>query len=175
MQSAQREVNRAESANKGQWLKVARQWHLYLGTFFAPSILFFALSGALQLFGLHEGRPGESYQPPAWVAKMGSLHKNQTIADRRGPGPNAGAKPAGEIGRPVQTAAPRRFERRPVSKLTWALKWFFLATAVGLISTTFLGIYMSFKYNRSRALVWGMLLGGTAIPVVLIVLMTLTK
>ena len=35
------------------WLKQARQWHLYLGTFFAPSILFFALTGALQLFGLH--------------------------------------------------------------------------------------------------------------------------
>ena len=47
-------------------LKMAREWHLYLGTLFAPSIIFFALSGSLQLFGLHEGHPGEAYQPPAW-------------------------------------------------------------------------------------------------------------
>ena len=36
--------------------------------------------------------------------------------------------------------------------------------AVGLAFSTLLGIYMAFKYNRSRALVWGLLLLGTAIP-----------
>jgi multisubunit Na+/H+ antiporter MnhC subunit len=51
-----------------------------------------------------------------------------------------------------------------------ALKWFFLATSLGLVFTTALGIYMAFKYNRSRVLVWGLLLGGTAIPLALIVM-----
>jgi len=36
-------------------LKV-RLVHFYLGVFFAPLILFFALSGVLQVFKLHEVR-----------------------------------------------------------------------------------------------------------------------
>jgi ABC-type dipeptide/oligopeptide/nickel transport system permease component len=43
--------------------------------------------------------------------------------------------------------------------------------AVGLIFSNLLGIYMAFKYSRSRALVWGLLLLGTAIPGVLLVMM----
>ncbi len=152
--------NKAPSqSSRAVWLKQARQLHLYLGTFFAPSILFFALTGALQLFGLHEGRPGEAYQPPAWVAKLGSLHKNQTLAERRG-----ARRPAEVRGR--EAAEPRR-----QNKFTFALKWFFLTTAIGLVFTTVLGIYMAFKFNRSRALIWGLLSGGTGIPVALIILM----
>jgi hypothetical protein len=37
------------------------------------------------------------------------------------------------------------------------LKWFFLAMSMGLVFTTLLGIYIAFKYNRSRTLVWGLL------------------
>jgi hypothetical protein len=153
-------------------LKQVRQLHLYLGTFFAPSIIFFALTGALQLFGLHEGHPGEPYQPPAWVEKLGSIHKNQTLTERRGP-------PPGRVGlgqrRPPEMNEGRRppqsGDRGPrESGFTLALKWFFLATSLGLVFTTALGIYMAFKYNRSRVLVWGLLLGGTAIPLALIVM-----
>lgn len=57
---------------------------------FAHSIIFFALSAALQLFGLHEGHPGEAYQPPKWIEKVGEIHKDQTLADRHGPPPGAG-------------------------------------------------------------------------------------
>ena len=156
-------------------LKQARQLHLHLGVFFAPSIIFFALTGALQLFGLHEGHPGEAYQPPAWVQKLGSIHKNQTGSERRGPPPGF----AGEQRRPPESDEARRpsqaeggrNEKHAPSKLTLALKWFFLATAVGLVFSTLLGIYMGFKYNRSRVLVWGLLLLGTAIPVALIAMM----
>ncbi len=147
-------------------LKQARQLHLYLGTFFAPSILFFALTGALQLFGLHEGHPGEAYQPPAWVVKLASIHKKQTLAERRGPPPSRT-----EAARPPQRQEPPRNQDRRENKFTLALKWFFLATSVGLVFTTLLGIYMAFKFNRSRALIWSLLLGGTAIPAALITLM----
>jgi hypothetical protein len=67
-------------------LKQVRQLHLYLGVFFAPSIIFFALTGSLQLVGLHEGHPGEAYQPPAWVQKLGLFTKTRLWpkdADRR--------------------------------------------------------------------------------------------
>ena len=154
-------------------LKQVRQLHLYLGVFFAPSIIFFALTGSLQLFGLHEGHPGEAYQPPAWVQKLGSIHKNQIVAERRGPPPSfAGEQKrpqeSDEARRSPQAAGGRRNEERGPNKLTLVLKLFFLATAVGLVFSTLLGIYMAFKYNRSRAIVWGLLLLGTAIPVALI-------
>jgi hypothetical protein len=157
-------------------LKQIRQLHLYLGVFFAPSIIFFALTGTLQLFGLHEGHPGEAYQPPAWVQKLGSIHKNQTVSERRGPPPGF----AGDLKRPPesdearrspQPEGGRRNEERGTNNLTLALKLFFLSTAVGLVFSTLLGIYMAFKYNPSRALVWGLLSLGTAIPVALIAMM----
>jgi hypothetical protein len=154
----------AQSSKKATWLKQARQLHLYLGTFFAPSIIFFALTGALQLFGLHQGRPGEAYQPPEWVQKLGSLHKNQNLAVKNAAAPGAA--------KPQQLAeGGRRAEKRRNSPFTIALKWFFLATAFGLVFTTVLGIYMAFKFNRSRTLIWSLLVTGTAIPGALIALL----
>jgi hypothetical protein len=50
-------------------LKLARQLHLYLGTLFAPSIIFFAFTGSLQLFGLHEGQPWRSVSTAGMGAK----------------------------------------------------------------------------------------------------------
>ena len=158
------ETKSPAQSSRALWLKQVRQLHLYLGTLFAPSILFFALTGALQLFGLHEGHPGETYQPPEWIAKLGSLHKNQTLEERHGP-------PPGQAGKPPQGEDRRRNEGRRESKFTFALKWFFLATSIGLVFTTLLGIYMAFKFNRSRALIWSLLSAGAAIPAALIILM----
>ncbi len=168
----------SKSATRLKW---ARQWHLYLGTLFAPSIIFFAFTGSLQLFSLHESHPGDTYQAPAWVQKMASIHKDQVIAKKHGPPAGSAGQPnrppqADEARRPAQPRPPqsedgRRNEERGLNKLTFALKWFFLAMAVGLISSTLLGIYMAFKFNRNRSLVWGMLFLGTAIPLALIVMM----
>jgi hypothetical protein len=163
-------------SNRAPFIKLARELHLYLGTLFAPAILFFAFTGSLQLFSLHEGHPGDTYQAPAWIQKLASIHKKQTVAERHGPPPNfagnAQRKPDAEQPRPPQQGenGPRR-EERGESKYTLALKWFFLASSLGLIFSTFLGIYMAFKFNRSRTLVWGLLFLGTAIPVALIALM----
>ena len=60
------------------WLKAVRLTHLYLGAFFAPSILFFALTGAFQTFSLHETTRGSSYKPPAWIVTLAHIHKKQT-------------------------------------------------------------------------------------------------
>src|SRR5579862_7174126 len=59
-------------------LKFLRKVHLYLGVFTAPALLFFAFTGALQTFSLHETAQGSSYKPPAWIAELGQLHKKQT-------------------------------------------------------------------------------------------------
>lgn len=156
-------------SSRAYWLKQARQWHLYLGTFFAPSILFFALTGALQLFSLHEGHPGEAYQPPALLVKLGSLHKKQTWAEKRG-GPPPGFV-AGPMKRPQGEPKRGGNEGGRESMPTVILKWFFLGASVGLVVSTLLGIYMAFKFNRSRLLIWGLLVGGTAIPAALVMLM----
>ena len=46
---------------KARTQKRLRDLHNWLGVFFAPGILFFALSGVLQTFGLHESGPGRDY------------------------------------------------------------------------------------------------------------------
>ena len=166
----------ASPSRKAAWLKQVRQLHLYLGTLFAPAIIFFAFSGALQLFGLHEGRPGGSYHPPAWIQRLASIHKDQALSEHHGPPPafaeaHHEADEAAEAPRPpAAQPGPHREERQP-SVFTYLLKWFFALTSLGLIATTLLGIYMSFKYNRSRATVWSLLAAGTAIPIALILLM----
>ncbi len=167
--SSDKETKLPAPSSRAAWFKQVRQLHLYLGTFFAPSIIFFALTGALQLFGLHEGHPGEAYQPPSLVAKLGSIHKNQTLAERRGPPPDRadGQRKPPEFNEVRRL--PQSENRHPrESGFTLALKWFFLATSIGLVFTTVLGVYMAFKYNRSRILVWALLLGGAAIPGALI-------
>ncbi len=141
------------------FVRRARELHLYLGTFFAPAILFFAFSGAMQTFGLHEHRPGDTYQPPEWMRVLAQLHKKQTAV----------LPPA----RPEQAnhkEAPKREEVRsaPVKKqgsvATVALKWFVLAMSIGLMLTTGLGVYMAFKFNPGRRLIWVLLALGTALP-----------
>lgn len=175
-------ISRDQAETKGPsssavWLRRIRQWHLYLGTLFAPSIIFFAFTGSLQLFGLHESHRGAAYQAPTWIQKLASIHKDQEISEKHGPPPSftgeqrrlPDANDAGRQPQPPEGGPPN--EERGANKFTLALKCFFLTTAVGLIFSTLLGIYMALKFNRSRALVWGLLSLGAAIPVGLIILM----
>ena len=55
-----------------------RTWHTYLGILIAPSVLFFALTGALQIFSLHEAHG--TYHPLPIVEKFSSVHKDQVFA-----------------------------------------------------------------------------------------------
>jgi hypothetical protein len=45
-------------------LKSIRIMHRYPGLFFPPTILFFAITGGLQMFELHETARGSTYVPP---------------------------------------------------------------------------------------------------------------
>ena len=86
------------------WLTRARQVHLYLGAFFGPSIIFFAFSGAFQLFGLHDSHSGSTYKPPVWIQKMDSVHQLQVLrlkvrGGQGGPGGQGGlGGPGGQNG-----------------------------------------------------------------------------
>ena len=55
-----------------QSLKSVRAIHRYLGMFFTLMILFFAITGGLQMFGLHETTRGSSYLPPNILVHLSS-------------------------------------------------------------------------------------------------------
>lgn len=64
-------------------LAAIRRFHSYLAVFIAPSILFFAFTGSLQLFGLHEAHP--PYAPAPVIESLGRLHRDQVFKGRPKP------------------------------------------------------------------------------------------
>jgi hypothetical protein len=173
-------------------LKTLRNVHLYFGTFISPALLFFAFTGALQTFGLHEAsHDGGSYKPPAWAVKLGQLHKKQTLempnrrpqagpaadkpkADRpAGADGDAGSKGHGhrDSDQAAQTspAAPAPAAPAPPQKHHGPMKWFFLLVSIGLFTSTVTGIYMSYKYVRnSKIVVTALLVAGVIVPLLLL-------
>jgi len=144
-------------------VKNIRLLHLYLGTFFAPAILFFTVTGALQTFSYHETSRGSDYQPPAWLASAGQIHKKQGLSE---PSPSPVAAQPATAPDPT-TPTPKA---KPKLRVSWPLKWFVLFMSVGLVGTTLLGIYMAFKYRRGIRLIFGLLAAGTVLPIALLYL-----
>jgi hypothetical protein len=139
-----------------------RQWHSYIGLFIAPSVLFFALTGAAQLLNLHEAHG--NYQPPAILEKLSSVHKDQVFA----PGhhheplpPDAeDQKPRGD-----GVTGPRGKRRRQTELSTLLLKAFFLVVALCLVLSTALGFWMGLTQTRQKRLAWMLVVARTLIPV----------
>ncbi|HEV2700892.1 MAG TPA: hypothetical protein VGV09_04625 [Steroidobacteraceae bacterium] len=127
-----------------------RRWHSYIGLLIAPSVLFFALTGAVQIFNLHEAHG--SYTPPPLLEKLSSVHQDQVFAF------------GGH-----HTADPHADEERP-SRSTQILKWFFLAVALALTVSTLIGIWMGLTQIRARRLAWLLLVAGTVVPVGILLL-----
>jgi hypothetical protein len=169
-------------------LKYTRLIHLYLGVFTAPALLFFAFTGALQTFSLHETTRGSSYKPPAWAVTLGQIHKKQTtlVPVRRLPPPDRPTdrpdkpndKPTTDksqstppAAQPAANAPPKSPEapaQTPHNALP--LKIFFLLVAIGLFVSTLTGLYMSYKYIRNRTLITAILIAGIVIPILLTIL-----
>lgn len=150
-------------------LKATRLVHLYLGVFVAPMLLFFAITGFLQTFSLHETLKGRAYKPPAILVKLGQFHKKQTlVVPMRKLAPPAEAPKAGG-GHGTDTAKAPAPPAAPVKKQNlWPMKIFFGLVAIGLFISTLTGIYMSYKYVRNRVAVTGLLVAGVVVPVVLL-------
>jgi len=160
------------------YLKYLRLIHLYTGVFIAPALLFFAFTGALQTFSLHETTHGSSYKPPAWAVMLGQIHKKQTpiVPVRKAPPPDKQAdkdtpeKAQSSTSQPAPAEAPKPTgEAAPKSHNPLPLKCFFLLVSIGLFVSTLSGLYMSYKYIRNRRLITVILLGGIVFPVLLTV------
>ena len=144
-------------SHPGLQLAAIRRLHLFIGMFIAPSVLFFALTGSMQLFSLHEAHG--SYEPPSLIAALGKVHKDQVFAVET-------KEPAGLAKQPASGRRDHDEERPKATTL--ALKAFFLTVAAGLVVSTCLGLWMALVGGRDRAVSWLLLLAGAAIPVALL-------
>lgn len=159
-------------------LKFSRKIHLYLGLFTAPALLFFAFTGAVQTFNLHEATQGSSYAPPKWLVALGQLHKKQTIiVPIRKPKPplafGGGAQSADADSRPGFSTRYAIQKGRSVDGPMLSanrhvpMKVFFLLVAVALGLSTLSGVYMAWRYSGAP-LVIALLLAGVVVPSVLL-------
>jgi hypothetical protein len=135
-------------------LSLARLAHLYLSAFVAPSLVFFAVTGALQTFRLPD-RPDAA---PLMV-KLARVHKDDVFAAKppRKPAP-AGAAKRPEAPKPAPNPA------------TEALKWFFTVVSIGIATTTLLGFWMGVRHVKRKGAVWALTAAGAIAPVLLILL-----
>lgn len=148
---------------KAQTLRSLRQFHHYVGVFFAPIIVLFALSGAFQTFRWQQ-ESGYGGPPPRWIVWMASVHIDQARPKPEPPKEVAAAKPAGEQAQPAQKAPKKK--RLP----TLALKAFVAFAAVGLILSSVLGIIIALNNRATRRISLLMLGAGTLLPILLIAL-----
>ena len=171
-------------------LKFLRQVHLYIGVFTTPALLFFAITGALQSFSLHEQTRGSSYKPPALLAQLAQLHKKQTtVLPVRRPqtsGPDKGqgkgpdkATDKGTVtdrgqgstqpgaGLPSKTPDSAGQQVAP-QKSHLPMKIFFLLVSISLVMSTLTGLYLSYKYSRGWILMTSLLIAGLVLPILLL-------
>ena len=147
-------------------LQILRVTHLYVGVFIAPALLFFAFTGAIQSFGLHEtNRDHPNYKPAHWIEVLAHIHKKQNVVvPVRKPLPQAPDAPASHPVPPAP-AAPTPPPRNPNPV---PLRVFFVVVCVGLFTSTVTGVYMAYKYNRNRRLVTLTLAAGIILPLLLL-------
>lgn len=124
-----------------------------------PSVLFFAFTGLLQIYGLHEAHGG--YMPPALIAKLSAVHQDQHFVAGHGhdSGPHANAPPHHDHDDGLGTART-------------LLKAFFAAVAVSLFLSTLAGMWMALRQTAKRAVHLALLAIGTLVPVILAMLAT---
>jgi hypothetical protein len=145
-------------------LRFSRQLHLYLGVFIAPAILFFAVTGALQTLSLHETTKGSNYKPANWIVVLAQLHKKQTVHVplqklQSTPQPVSTGKP--------QKSAPAQDKPAQTDAHSLPMKVFFLVVSAGLVTSTFSGLYMSYKYSRNKVVMTVLFVAGIVVPIAL--------
>ncbi|THD57309.1 hypothetical protein [Phenylobacterium sp.] len=147
-----------------------RRLHGWLGSLFAPGLIFFAASGLVQVFDLHKPQPARDYQPPAAVRVMAALHKDQTLhvheKDAAKPakeGDGAEHKAKSKANANANANAKAAPERAGLGSIL--LKAYATATSVVLALTTMIGLYLAFRSPRDRAWNLALLTLGLLAPI----------
>ena len=143
---------------KAQTQRSLRNIHNWFGVFFAPGILFFSFTGLLQTLGLHEAREGAS--PPAWIATIANLHKDQVVSHgpRHAPPKLAAAQPR-----------PRREDHDHDAPFA-PLKLYVVLLSVALFASTLVGVTIALTNRAARRRTWLLLAAGTAVPIALMLI-----
>ena len=126
-----------------------RVWHTYLGMLIAPSVAFFALTGALQMLNLHESH--RRYHAPALLVASAAVHKDQALPDR----PERDRSDED----PPRYTAPQA-----------ALKWFWIGVALALVISTVMGVVLALQNRLRRRVNLVLLIVGTLAPLALALL-----
>jgi hypothetical protein len=150
-------------------LLLIRRLHTYLGLFIAPSVLFFAFSGACQVFSLHEAHG--DYHPPALIETLGNLHKDQVLSKPEhhpAHAPSAGTAHDADAHAGAPDHDHDHADKAKASTLV--LKWFFAGVAACLAFSTLFGLWMGLRFTRTPRLSWGLLVAGVVVPVLIVLL-----
>jgi hypothetical protein len=123
-----------------------RTWHGWLGMLIAPSVVFFALTGALQMLNLHESHAG--YHAPTLLEDAAAIHKDQALPDR----------PARD-----RSHAPAPHYDGPQA----ALKAYWIAVAAALVISTVMGVVLALRNRLQRRVNLVLLALGTLVPLIL--------
>jgi hypothetical protein len=132
-----------------------RAWHAGISAFVAPMLLFYSLSGSLQIFDLHEAHG--TYVPSPVLSAIGRLHKDQVLA-------------------PVQPRPPQRRPKKPdapkppTPPATMALKILFFLDALALAITTLIGVWIGVTHPKYARRTWILIGLGILIPAVLLII-----
>jgi hypothetical protein len=64
-------------------VQLLRRLHLYLGCLFAPALIFFAVTGAWQLFRWQDSKKDGSYTAPPALQALSAIHMNSHLPGKR--------------------------------------------------------------------------------------------
>lgn len=134
-------------------MRYVARYHLYLGCFFAPLILFYALSGAWQTLNLHRSTKDGRYRAPQILVDLSEVHSRQ-----RWSSPNSqGTSPRRQEGEALLGLLPRS-----------AFAWLSAFMGLGLATTALLGVLLAYQRSRGkrRWRISACLAGGCLFPLV---------
>ncbi|MBV9932042.1 MAG: hypothetical protein JO013_14015 [Alphaproteobacteria bacterium] len=157
---------------KGSTNRRLRRLHRSLGLFFAPALLLFSLSGALQTYRWQEPK-GYGGNPPGWIVWMASVHKDQALpraakagAPEAGPPPGEKAKAAGPDAKGPAARGPER--KGPGRRQ--GLMLFVGLFGLALFLSTLLGIAIALANAAARRTNLLVLAAGAIVPLLLLFL-----
>ena|ERR1700731_649903 len=119
-------------------MRLLRQLHLYLGCLFAPMLIFFAVTGSWQIFDWHQSDKA----PGGYRAP----HALAVLSD---------------IHKDAHIPPTKRASPAPV-------RYFMFAGALGLVTTTVIGVIMAYRFSREPLVATICLTVGALFPAVLL-------
>jgi len=123
--------------------------------FFAPTIIFFAFSGVMQVLKLHEAYRAVPGAQGDWIAWMSQVHKEGALIPPR---------PAPAKASPAENRPPAE----PRKERSSAFKWFAALMGVSLAGASLAGLYIAWSFPSRRKSFSATLVAGFVVPILLL-------